>query len=221
MAEDLFRVPLFPLNVVLFPGMALPLHIFEPRYREMTAQCLADSAPFGVVLALPESEDAQDIPARVGTLARILHHQELPDGRYNLLAVGMRRFEIIELRRDKSYLTALIRPYTDDEDTVSGDQVSVADAQQALRRYLRAVMTLVGGEERPIEIPEDPDDLSFLVGMCLTDDFDKQRLLEMTSTATRLKVGTTLLQAEAEALVHGADSSTTPISPEHDRAILN
>ena len=50
MADELFKVPLFPLNVVLFPGMALPLHIFEPRYRDMTADCLADQAPFGVVL---------------------------------------------------------------------------------------------------------------------------------------------------------------------------
>lgn len=220
MAEDLFRVPLFPLNVVLFPGMALPLHIFEPRYREMTAQCLADSAPFGVALALPEGEQGREIPARVGTLARILHAQELPGGRYNLLAVGMRRFEVVELCRDKAYLTAFVRPYADRDDAVSDRRVSATEAQQALRSYLRVVMTLVGGEDRPIDIPDDPDDLSFLIGMCLTGDAEKQRLLEMTSTAARLTAGTEMLQAEAEALAHGADS-ITHLSVNHDRSILN
>ncbi len=220
MPEDLFRVPLFPLSVVLFPGMALPLHIFEPRYREMTSQCLADSAPFGVVLALSESGQTQDVQARVGTLARIVHSQELPDGRYNLLAVGMRRFEVVEICQDRSYLTALVRPYVDEADAAPDPRVSVEDAQEALRRYLRVVMTLVGGEDRQIDIPDDPDDLSFLIGMCLTDDAEKQKLLEMTSTASRLSIGTSMLQAEAEALVHGADSITR-ISPDFDRSMLN
>ena len=70
-SDELFEVPLFPLNVVLFPSMALPLHIFEPRYRQMTADCLADQAPFGVVLAQPDSTQGNEKPARVGTLARI------------------------------------------------------------------------------------------------------------------------------------------------------
>src|SRR5690348_5066740 len=108
MADELFEVPLFPLNVVLFPGMALPLHIFEPRYRKLTADCLADQAPFGVVLAMPEGEFGQEVPARVGTLARIVDYEQLPDGCYNILTVGTRRFEIVELRREKKYSTALV-----------------------------------------------------------------------------------------------------------------
>src|SRR5215472_14297168 len=61
MADEQFEVPLFPLNVVLFPGMALPLHIFESRYRDMTADCLADQAPFGVLLALEDAKHTNDV----------------------------------------------------------------------------------------------------------------------------------------------------------------
>ena len=91
MGEDCFEVPIFPLDVVLFPGMALPLHIFEPRYRLMTADCLADRASFGVVLAPAEGEDECALIGRVGTLARISDCERLPEGRFNLLALGMRR----------------------------------------------------------------------------------------------------------------------------------
>ena len=111
--KDLFEVPLFPLSVVLFPGMALPLHIFEPRYRDMMADCLADQAPFGVVLAIAEQPHGQEVPAKIGTLARIADYEQLPDGRYNLLALGTRRFQILETRHERPYLTGLVRPFCD------------------------------------------------------------------------------------------------------------
>jgi Lon protease-like protein len=200
-AEERFEIPLFPLKVVLFPGMALPLHVFEPRYRRMTASCLDDRAPFGVVLAEDGSELAAEIPARVGTLARIADCERLPDGRYNLLALGTRRFELLEVRRAKPYLTGLVQPLRDlDEDWIPASSV-VEEAKTEVRGYLRTVLALVGSEDRCIEIPDNVAELSYLIGMCLTcDDCQKQELLELTSTAQRLQSGLEMLRAERKAL---------------------
>lgn len=220
---EVFEVPLFPLNVVLFPGMALPLHIFEPCYREMVADCLADQAPFGVVLALQESEVAHDVPAKVGTLARIADYEKLPDGRYNLLALGTRRFEILEERHERAYLTGRVRPVLDESDVVDDPVVEglVREARAALKDYLRVVLALVGSEQREIEIPENPADLSFVIGMCLTcEDCDKQVLLEMRSVPERLRAGTRKLRAEAARLERQAES--TAHRPQgQDRTLLN
>ena len=109
MADQIIEIPLFPLNLVLFPGMVQPLHIFEPRYREMTKFCLDSNITFGITLAAPGSQLGVEQPALCGTLARIADYQRLPDGRYNLITVGVQRFEIVEVRRDKPYLSARAR----------------------------------------------------------------------------------------------------------------
>jgi Lon protease-like protein len=220
MADELFEVPLFPLHVVLFPGMALPLHIFEPRYREMTAACLADRAPFGVVLTLPEGEQLREKPAQVGTFARIADYERLPDGCYNLLTLGTQRFAIAEMRGSKSYLTGLVRPLRDREESDAAARPLVPDARESLRQYLRLVMTLIGSEERRIAIPEDACELSFLIGMCLTDDDDKQRLLEMTSVVERLRRGVLMLRDEVQVLAQQVDEGHSSRS-KPDRSILN
>jgi len=198
MGEDCFEVPLFPLDVVLFPGMALPLHIFEPRDRLMTAECLADRASFGVVLAPAEGEDERALIGRVGTLARISDCERLPEGRFNLLALGMRRFRIVEVRRAKPYLTALVRPLDDAPAAISGRRETlVGEARAALRDYLHLVMTLIGSDEQAIGIPEGAEELSFMIGMCLTcEDCEKQTLLELTSMDERLESGIRALRDE-------------------------
>lgn len=219
MADQLFEIPLFPLNVVLFPGMALPLHIFEPRYRKMTADCLADNAPFGVVLVQSESE-LEATPSRVGTLARIHDYEELPDGRFNMLTIGTSRFEIVEIRNTKPYLTGLVRPLPDSDDDAVPSSL-LEDARTALNEYLRIVLALVGSEERKIEIPEEAEDLSFLIGVCLTcEDSDKQEILEMTSLTQRLRTGIKLLRMEAEVLTRQIDNGVRP-AINTDRSMLN
>src|SRR5947208_6359479 len=82
MSASAIELPLFPLNVVLFPGMVLPLHIFEPRYRQMIAECVQQKTPFGVVLARPESVPLLEEPYAVGTMADIRDLSQLEDGRY-------------------------------------------------------------------------------------------------------------------------------------------
>ena len=94
-------LPLFPLDVVLLPGTPLPLHIFEPRYKEMIGECLANKTPFGVVRALDEGL------AEVGCTAEIVTvTKEYADGRMDLIAEGRKRFEVVELNQDRSFLQA-------------------------------------------------------------------------------------------------------------------
>src|SRR5205807_2257775 len=94
-------LPLFPLDVVLFPGTPLPLHIFEPRYKEMIGECRANQAPFGVVRALEEGI------AEIGCTAEVISVvKEYPDGRLDLVAQGRDRFEILAINRERSFLQA-------------------------------------------------------------------------------------------------------------------
>jgi Lon protease-like protein len=214
-------VPLFPLDTVLFPGMALPLHVFEPRYREMIAACLEDHAPFGVVLARPESLFGLEIPHSVGTLARIEDYERLPDGRYNLLARGMRRFRILRESRDRAYMRGLICPLCDRDDSPDVLDALASEAREAFVRYLNAVLTLVGSEECEIAIPRDPAELSHAIGMCLTsEECDKQKLLEMASASERLQAEIALLRDETQILISQTDDRVAaPVDP--NRATLN
>src|SRR5258708_16482338 len=89
------ELPIFLLNVVLFPGAELPLHIFEPRYRLMINECYGEKKPFGVVLARPASEYLQEEPYPVGTMPDIEVLHRFGDGRINLVATGFQGFRIL------------------------------------------------------------------------------------------------------------------------------
>ena len=208
MGSAMLEIPLFPLHVVLFPGMALPLHIFESRYRRMTSDCLDSNLPIGMALALPGSVHGREIPATVGTFARIVDYARLPDGRYNLLTVGTQRFRILaEEHESRPYLVAQVEPLDDTPDANTEELSQLAnEARAALATYLRTVLTLLGSEERMIAPPEDACDLSYLIGSCLScDDDQKQSLLEITSVSARLAVGIQELRAETAALERQCD----------------
>ncbi len=139
-------LPLFPLHTVLCPGIALPLHIFEPRYRRLVEQCLADDAPFGVVL-IREGREVGPIPtslARVGTTAEIRESRPLEDGRYEILVVGTERFAIEDVTPGPSeYLlgrVAALPERVEDPETVArlADRVS--------RRFVDYLRLLQPGE---------------------------------------------------------------------------
>src|SRR4030042_2031651 len=104
-AINVIELPLFPLNVVLFPGQVLPLHIFEDRYRLMIRRCLAEDTSFGVVLTQRAEETGETAePHAIGTVARIVESEHLPDGALNIVAVGTERFRIRRLLHDKPTL---------------------------------------------------------------------------------------------------------------------
>src|SRR5438105_14254346 len=107
------ELPLFPLHVVLFPGTVLPLHIFEPRYRRMIADCQREDKPFGIVLVKQESELLQEIPHEIGTMIEIRDLNQLPDGRYIFMAFGIRRFRILSQHREKPYLSGIVEMFDD------------------------------------------------------------------------------------------------------------
>ena len=170
------RLPLFPLGLVLLPGEPVPLHIFEPRYREMVKVCLDGDRPFGIVYA---SETAL---ASVGSAARIADvTTTYDDGRLDIVAVGESRFRVVEVHRDRSYLTADVEPVVDDAD---GDDARAR--QRAIARHMRLLE--MAGEEPRIDRYNGVDSVSFMIGRNAGLDLDdKQRLLEMQTEEARIR----------------------------------
>jgi len=149
------EIPLFPLHAVLCPGIALPLHIFEPRYRLLTERCLADSSPFGIVLIVDGREVGSDSVsiASVGTFAEIRESSRLPDGRYDLLVVGSGRFAIERVDESKEpYLVAEVNPIEDE--LGDADRASTL-ADRTMRRfvaYLQLLQPMEGETAEEIDV---------------------------------------------------------------------
>lgn len=202
-------LPLFPLkNVVLFPGMVLPLHIFEARYREMINRCIDEQLPFGVVL-IDEGEEVGEAaaPHRVGTAAKIVRVERLDDGRMNITAVGTERFEIQELHTDRSYLTAKVRVLP----TVNGSTKLAVQMAQRIRprlfEYIELLSRVNNTELSLDRLPEDPMTLAFLVGIALqVPAEDKQKTLTLASVPAMLAQEYNLLSQEIVLLQYMADT---------------
>jgi Lon protease-like protein len=167
---------IFPLDLVLFPGEALPLHIFEPRYKEMVAECMAEKKPFGVV------RGKEDTVADIGCTADIIGIKKTyEDGRMDIETAGRRRFEILQTSEERSFLQAEV-VYQDDEPGGAPPE----DVQQALDLHVEVVQ-LVG----PNQLYKPPDgnvaQLSYALAGSLPIDLDfKQTLLAMRSEHERL-----------------------------------
>jgi Lon protease-like protein len=202
MATEQCDLPLFPLGVVLFPGMALPLHIFEPRYREMIARCLDADRRFGVVL-IKEGREVGDpaTPFDVGTATEIASVERLPDGRINLVTVGTRRFRCVQHLQVTPYRVARVE-WLDDEVGASGDVAALTgEVRTAVEEYLQALYALAEQPRRPIEFPDEPAALSFQVGAMLQISADeRQRLLEIDDTESRLRQELVYLRRETRLL---------------------
>lgn len=198
------QLPLFPLNTVLFPGMVLPLHIFEPRYREMVHYCLQEQQPFGVVHIRQGLEAGPAaIPHEVGTAARITKADRLPDGRMDIHAVGTRRFRILELNREHSYLSATVSHYP----VLNGDTVAARHWAQQVRprliQYVDLLTQAAGVELRLDRLPEDPTTLAFLVGIAIQiSPTHKQKLLEQAGIPEILEWENYYLGKELKLLAH-------------------
>lgn len=212
------QIPLFPLNAVLFPHMPMELHVFEDRYRTMMRDCLDGGTTFGVV-AIREGREVGDAaePEAVGTLAQLRDVSELEDGRYDLVVVGASRFRIESLSHDRPYLTGAVR-YLEDA-AASGDAQTLASRVAAgFREYVAAFSALSQQEPPEIELPEEPELLSYLVAAALHIPLaERQRLLEIDSAEERLQVCLGSLRRERALLdtMLGravAPSSLTPLN---------
>lgn len=188
-----FEIPIFPLGLVLFPGMPLPLHIFEPRYRQMIARCLEADSIFGVAL-LVENEDGNASPAAIGCTAEITETLRLPDGRLNLQTIGQRRFQLVDVREEDDYLIGTAQ-WLDDK-TEDSAQVLSSQALRALRRYLGLIGANIDTSmQQEWNIPTDPYSVSMWIATLLAaPDAQKQRLLETASTSQRLEMEVSLLR---------------------------
>jgi Lon protease-like protein len=197
MSTSAIELPLFPLNVVLFPGTVLPLHIFEPRYREMIKDCQQEDKPFGVVLVKASSELMQEEPYSIGTAAEIHNLQSLEDGGYDLMAVGIKRFRIVSKHTDKAYLSGFVEPF-DDQLEPEADLVSpVLKVRQLFETYLNMLLEAADENEIHANLPESPEELSHFIAYFLEiEDSKKQQFLELTSTQERLQGEITILRRE-------------------------
>jgi Lon protease-like protein len=216
------ELPLFPLDVVLFPGEDLPLHIFEPRYRLMMNECIDQKTPFGIVLVRPNSEHLKEEPYSVGTIAKIEVLDRLEDGSINLIARGLQRFRILELHRHKPYLSGLVE-ILEDRDEQDQPQTTYANqASDLFKAYLQVLIEVIGKESIEFTLPAAPEDLSHFVAYFLdVPNERKQQLLELTSTTQRLEEEIAILRQEMPFMrqMLSFNNSYHPESP--DRSMLN
>lgn len=196
MAVDL---PLFPLGTVLFPHMPMQLHIFEERYREMMRDCQEQGTSFGVV-GIRQGVEAGGpaAPYGVGTLARLHLVEPLDDGRYNLVIVGTSRFRVTRIDVSRPYLVATVEYLPDARGGGSGLAPLAERVGQAFLQYARALGDLADVAASSVELPDDPELLSYLVSSSLqVETAHKQELLELDSAEARLRRCLTLLRREA------------------------
>ncbi len=184
-----FRLPIFPLPLVLFPRTVQPLHIFEPRYRQLLADCLAGTQEFGVLCRTPDMDEREIPPGTVGCVARIDSAQSLPDGRSNVLVLGTARFTLTAFVDDPA-------PYHVAEVELYEDVPEEGTATAALAAQLRELFVRVGSAARAIQdnttplpiLPDDAPDLSFAIASHLDLELaHKQQLLSTRSALERLR----------------------------------
>ena len=169
-------LPLFPLDVVLLPGAPLPLHIFEPRYKEMIGECLERNEVFGVVRAKEGGVAEIGCTAEITTVTK-----KYEDGRMDIVTLGRDRFEVLHVNQERSFLQAEIRYLRDEPDAASPEEIN-----QVMKLHSE-IMTLAGAQ--PADASDiDKRQLSFYLAGSLPLDLDfKQALLGMKSEPERLR----------------------------------
>ena len=185
------ELPLFPLPVVLFPGVPLPLHIFEPRYRKMLSDIKVGNNFFGLSY-FDASNAATDFPpaGHVGCVAEVTETQLLPDGRSNILTIGLVRYRVEDyVEHGDPYLVARVNFFEDEEESDELLTQSSRSVAETFARIARAVRII--NDERA-SLPDisdtEPQRLSFLVAAAMEIDVElKQELLELESTSERLR----------------------------------
>ena len=219
------RLPLFPLGLVLVPGLVLPLHVFEQRYRVLVQDLLALPEPerrFGVVAIRSGREVGADgvlALHEVGCTAQLRAVEPHDDGRYDVVATGGERFRLVDLEHDQPYLTGVVELLGDevgptDEATVLADAVGPAYAD-----HLRALAAASGETAEAPQLPDDVRTLSYLVAATLRVDLeDRQALLAEPDAAARLRAELALLRREARLMrslsaVPAPELTRQPLSP--------
>lgn len=201
------RVPLFPLGSVLFPGLVLPLHIFEERYRQLVRDLLdrpEEERQFGVVAITQSHEvDPQAVKetAEIGCMAEVRQVESYDDGRFDIVTTGTSRFRVKSVDDSLAYLQADVALLSEEEGHGAG--AYVPGVLTLFNRYCRLLRSLGASVQGPDELPEEPVHLSYLVAAAvILDRHERQRLLEVDDSAVRLRHELGLLWREISVLQH-------------------
>jgi Lon protease-like protein len=198
MSEALDRVrgirelPLFPLPVVLFPDVPMSLHIFEPRYRRMLSDIRVGDRLFGLSYFDAEDQEQEAIPPldHVGCVAEVSEIQALPDGRSNIVVLGLVRYRMeAYVDRGDPYLVGRLSFFEDETEDEEALRARTQEVVALFIRIARSVRTINNDRSGLVELPEDePETLSFLVAAAVELEMEaRQELLELRSTLERLR----------------------------------
>jgi len=191
-------LPLFPLNTVLFPGMVLPLHVFEERYKLMINRCLEEERPFGVLLIRVGKEvGGFSVPYQVGTTTQIAAVSRLDDGRMNVISIGSERFRLRALRYNQPYLVGDAEPWPLLGASTEQARDQVGPMRALFHQYLSLLAQAQGHKIEIEEIPSEPRILAILIAIGLQLPMpQKQRLLDQPTVPHLLLAERAILKRE-------------------------
>lgn len=191
-------LPLFPLHTVLFPGMVLPLHVFEERYKLMIHRCLEEEQPFGVVLIREGREvGGLAIPYLVGTTAKIAGVSQLEGGRMNIVTIGSERFRLHAVRHDQPYLVGKAEPWPLTGAGSEQAREQVGPVRALLVQYLSLLAQAQGHRIEIEEVPSDPRMLALLSAVTLQIPMpQKQGLLNQSTVPHMLRAERAIMRRE-------------------------
>ncbi len=195
-AVDARLLPLFPLPVVLFPGTARPLHIFEPRYRRMLADCLDGDRRFGLLFCADTEHERAIPPGQVGCIARIETADALPDGRSNIIVAGEERFALVRfIDSDAPYLLGEVIDYADEPEFDAELDPLAERVRAAFERLVRAVRAIADQRTPVPELPQDSSRIAYHVASVIDTPLDaRYDLLRSRSALARLRAVAGILE---------------------------
>ena len=199
-------LPLFPLGAVLYPGMVLPLHIFEERYRQLVRDLMdkPDPRQFGVIAIRKGREtgvDGVQSLYEIGCIATLRRVEQYPDGRFDIVTVGTSRFRLLALDESLEYLQGDVEPLTDEAVDPDAAVPLVRAVQAAFHAYVDALTEEGGAVVKVDDLPSEPTMLSFLVAAAMVIDLpERQSLLAEPDAVRRLSAQRSLLARETAVL---------------------
>lgn len=219
------HLPIFPLPLVMLPNELLPLHIFEDRYRKMLKDVQSERNLFGITLFEPQASfDEKPAIGTVGCVAEIKESETLPDGRSNILTLGLTRYRLMDyVDAGESYLVGDLEFFEDDREGPDAIAVLADEVFSLFERMAKAAFKLSGGRGAFPEIQRtEPEALSFLVTAAFNFENDKKyRMLEMTSTFERLTELKTVLNSAVARIEENADIQAISRTNGHSKKKIN
>ncbi len=211
----MYEIPLFPLNVVLFPSMPLHLHIFEERYKKMINLCIAEDRPFGMVLANQNGTvigaNGAPEPNRIGCAAHIQQVKPLRDGRMDIVNTGRERFRVVDFKYDQPFLVGVVENLELTSELNKEDKIKGAYLKKLLKNYLNVLATMGNMEINLEELPKGAIDTAYLAASLMQIPLNqKQAILEINDAQELIGKVHTDLRHEISILRNMLDPNVSP-----------